>query len=103
MSKKGEQKEMQRRMKVLEQSRKKAMKKRTAAKSGKPGEKVGLIKRITNFLKDVRRELNKVSWPSRAETVSSTWVVVVVCFIFGAYFGVVDQIVGFLVNKLILN
>ena len=98
MSKKGEERERQRRIKVLERARKKA-----APKPGpsKAGEKVGLVKRITEFFKDVRREYKKVSWPPRKEAVSSTWVVVSVVFIFGFYFFIVDHIIGFFVKKLI--
>ena len=83
----------------MELARKKATKRPSPA--AKTVEKVGLIKRATNFLKDVRRELKKVTWPPRQETISSTWVVLMVVFIFGFYFSVVDTIVGFLVRKLL--
>lgn len=97
MSKKGEERERQRRMKVLEQARKSATK-----RSGPPkGEKVNVFKKTSNFLKDVRRELKKVSWPPRKETVSSTWVVLSVVFLFGFYFYIVDTLVVFLVRKLL--
>ena len=98
MSKKGEEKERLRRMKVMEKARKRATSRSSSAKTG---EKVGLIKRASSFLKDVRRELKKVSWPPRKETVSSTWVVLTVVFIFGFYSYIVDSIVGFLVRKLL--
>jgi preprotein translocase subunit SecE len=100
MSRKTEEKEMERRMKALEKARKQAASRAGSAKT-KTGEKVGLFKRITNFLKDVKRELKKVSWPPRQETISSTWVVVTVVFIFGAYFWFVDTIIGFLIRKLL--
>lgn len=100
MSKKGEEKFQKQRMKVMENARKASMKKKRGGTT-KSGEKIGLIKRTTNFLTDVYRELKKVSWPGRAETISSTWVVLVVIFIFGFYFGIVDYIMGFLVNFLL--
>ena len=97
MSKKGEEKERLRRIKVMEKARKRA----TSHPKAKSGEKVGILKRSANFLKDVRRELKKVSWPARKDTISSTWVVVSVVFIFGFYFYIVDTIVGFLVKKML--
>lgn len=84
-------------MKVMEKARKRA----TSRPKAKTGEKIGILKRTTNFLKDVRRELKKVSWPPRKDTISSTWVVVSVVFLFGFYFYIVDTIVGFFVNKLL--
>ena len=88
-------------MKVMENARKATMRKKRGSSTTKSGEKIGLAKRTTSFLKDVYRELKKVSWPSRAETTSSTWVVLIVVFIFGFYFGIVDYIMGFLVNLLL--
>ena len=95
MSKKAREKEEQRRMQALERARRQAQKKATKAKKG-PQENI--FKRLSNFLKDVRRELKKVSWPARKETVSSTWVVLTVVFLFGFYFYVVDVIVGTLIR-----
>jgi preprotein translocase subunit SecE len=98
MSKKGEEKERKRRIKTIENARNRAVKRSPKTSTG---EHVGLFTRISNFLKDVRRELKKVSWPARAETISSTYVVVSVVFVFGFYFYIVDSIVGFFVRKLL--
>ncbi len=87
-------------MKVVERERKTKMKKSSASKKA-IGPKEGLFTRISNFLKDVRREFKKVSWPPRKDTVSSTGVVVSFVFIFGFYFYIVDTIVGFLVKKML--
>lgn len=46
--------------------------------------------RIIRFLKEVKREMNKVTWPSRAEVINFTIVVIVACIIFGLYLGLVD-------------
>jgi preprotein translocase subunit SecE len=45
------------------------------------------------FLRDVRKELNNVSWPSRRELTSTTMVVIVAVFFFGFYLYVIDLIV----------
>jgi preprotein translocase subunit SecE len=50
--------------------------------------------RISSFLRDVRSEMRKVVWPSRAEVQSTTSVVIVTVFIFAAYFWLVDNVIG---------
>lgn len=50
--------------------------------------------RASSFLRDVRSEMRKVVWPSRAEVQSTTAVVIVTVFIFAAYFWLVDNIIG---------
>lgn len=42
------------------------------------------------FLRDVRSELRKVTFPSRKETVTSTIVVIMVVFVVSIYLGIVD-------------
>jgi len=48
------------------------------------------MKRIRQFIGDVRGELEKVKWPSRDEAVRLTMVVVVVSIILGVYIGTID-------------
>jgi preprotein translocase SecE subunit len=47
-----------------------------------------------DFLKDTRKELNNVSWPSRSEVTGTTVVVIVTVFFFGFFLFVVDFFVG---------
>ncbi len=56
---------------------------------------------IRLFLTDVRGELKKVSFPTRAETVGSTTVVIVFCIIVSLYLSVIDSFLVWLVGKLI--
>ena len=56
---------------------------------------------IRLFLSDVRGELKKVSFPTRAETVGSTTVVIVFCIIVSLYLSVIDSFLVWLVGKLI--
>jgi preprotein translocase subunit SecE len=54
--------------------------------------------RLGAFLTDVRAEMKKVVSPSRAEVQATTIVVIVTVFVFAAYFGAVDFLVGHLMD-----
>lgn len=43
-----------------------------------------------NFVREVIGELKKVTWPTRAETLKLTVVVIAISVIVGAYIGVLD-------------
>ncbi|HDH97206.1 MAG TPA: preprotein translocase subunit SecE [Proteobacteria bacterium] len=60
-----------------------------------------MFNKIRQFLKEVNLELKKVTWPSRKDTIASTWVVLLVILIFAAYFFVVDGIIAFLVKSVL--
>jgi preprotein translocase subunit SecE len=53
-------------------------------------DKINKIKKIKQFLKDVRVELRKVVWPTPKEALASTYVVVVFVIIVSLFLGVVD-------------
>jgi preprotein translocase subunit SecE len=59
------------------------------------------IDSIREFFIDVRGELKKVSFPTRAETVGSTTVVIVFCIIMSLYLSFVDSILVWLVGKIL--
>jgi preprotein translocase subunit SecE len=61
----------------------------------------GPISRFISFLKDARRELNWVTWPSRGETVKSTGVLLVLVGISALYLGIVDGIFTLLLDLVI--
>ena len=56
---------------------------------------------IREFFIDVRGELKKVSFPTRAETVGSTTVVIVFCIIMSLYLSFVDSVLVWVVSKII--
>lgn len=64
-----------------------------------------MFKRMTEsirlFVTNVRTEMKKVSFPSRAETIGSTTVVIVFCILMSVYLSVVDSFLSWLVGKLI--
>ena len=58
-----------------------------------PAQKLGgYPKRLRSFLHDVRVEMKQVNWPSRADVISTTVVVVVTVAFFAVFFGVTDTI-----------
>jgi preprotein translocase subunit SecE len=50
--------------------------------------------RLTTFLREVRAEIKKVTWPKRKEVTGTTLVVIVTCFIFGFFLWAVDVVMG---------
>jgi len=58
------------------------------------------LRSIVEFLKDTRKELNNVSWPSRRETIGTTFVVIAAVFFFGFFLFVVDFFVQYGMNHL---
>ena len=56
---------------------------------------------IREFFIDVRGELKKVSFPTRAETIGSTTVVIVFCIIMSLYLSFVDSVLVWLVSKIL--
>jgi len=49
-----------------------------------------LINKAVQFLRDVRFELGKVTWPSRRELLGSTVIVIIMSVIVSIFIGVVD-------------
>tara|TARA_R110000868_G_scaffold98417_6_gene270856 strand:- start:1423 stop:1611 length:189 start_codon:yes stop_codon:yes gene_type:complete len=47
------------------------------------------------FVRQVRQEMSKVTWPSRRETVVSVILVFVFSAIIGVYFLIIDRILSF--------
>ena len=55
------------------------------------GSKVtGTVADTREFLRDVRVEMKQVTWPTREDVVSTTWVVVVTVAFFGVFLWLVD-------------
>jgi preprotein translocase SecE subunit len=53
------------------------------------------FKGIIEFLKDTRKELHNVSWPSRREVTGTTFVVIAAVFFFGFFLFLVDAAVQY--------
>jgi preprotein translocase subunit SecE len=50
----------------------------------------GTVQKIFQFLKEVRFELKRVTWPSRKETFAGTMVVLIIVLIAASFLGIVD-------------
>ena len=60
-----------------------------------------MITKAFGFLAEVRAEVKKVTWPTRAEALGGTAVVVVVVLIMALFLGVVDAMLSKIVQSLI--
>jgi preprotein translocase subunit SecE len=54
-------------------------------------ERKGVVAATKEYIRDVRVEMSKVSWPSRAELRESTVVVIVMVILISVFIGVVDR------------
>ncbi len=62
---------------------------------------LGWVNRARQFLREVKVELKKVTWPSKRELIGSTIVVIVFVFIVAAYLGLIDFIYTAIIGKLL--
>ncbi len=71
-------------------------------KDKKPAaKKPGVFKRIWAFIKGMRSELKKVTWPSFRQVVNNTLVVIVVVVGSGVFIGLVDLLFKTLMGALV--
>jgi preprotein translocase subunit SecE len=55
-------------------------------------------RRLRLFFHETRVEMARVNWPSKADVISTTLVVVVTVALFAAFFAVVDSGLGYVIN-----
>ena len=58
------------------------------------------MEQVREFVKDVRVESSKVSWPTRNELRDSTIVVIVTVLIVSVFIGAVDRLLSFGIGSL---
>ncbi|MGB4704965.1 MAG: preprotein translocase subunit SecE [Candidatus Saccharicenans sp.] len=63
-------------------------------------EKLPWYKRLVNFLKDVRSELKRVTWPSKQEVYGTTVIVIITLFFFGFYLFFVDVLFSWIIAQI---
>ena len=56
---------------------------------------------IGQFVREVRQEASKVTWPSRKETTISTMMVLIMVFLAAIFFFLVDQILALGVEQIL--
>jgi len=62
---------------------------------------IGYPKRFQQFAHEARVELKHVSWPTKDDVKSTTLVVVITIFVFGAFLFVVDWLSGWIVQRVL--
>ena len=62
---------------------------------------MGVVARIREFTREVLAEFRKVTWPSRAELVNSTVVVIVVTVALAFFLGGVDVLLARAVERIL--
>ncbi len=67
---------------------------------GLSGPRVGPIGRMMQFLRDVRAEMKRVSWPSLKEVQNTTIITLVAVVFFAIYLFLVDRLWSFLLVQL---
>jgi preprotein translocase subunit SecE len=60
-----------------------------------------MISRAIEFLSEVKAEVKKVTWPSRREAVGGTAVVLVVVLLIAVFLGLIDSLLGKIIQSLI--
>jgi preprotein translocase subunit SecE len=62
---------------------------------------MSLVKRVGEYLSEVRAETLKVSWPNRKELQANTWVVILTVAILSVFLFIIDRIILFLLGLLL--
>ena len=65
------------------------------------GSITGTPRALGQFIRESRDELKKVSWPTRAQTIRYTIIVIVACIAVGMLIGGVDYLLTLLLEKII--
>ncbi|MCD6214617.1 MAG: preprotein translocase subunit SecE [Candidatus Desulfofervidus sp.] len=65
------------------------------------GSSLSQWEQITQFLRETKVELKKVTWPSKKELIGSTVVVIIFVLLIAAYFGIIDLIYTTIIGKLL--
>ena len=61
-----------------------------------------MLTRIVTFLQDVRTEMRKVTWPTRAQTLQYTIVVIAISLGVAAFLGAWDYVFTQILNRYVL-
>ena len=51
---------------------------------------MNIFSKVTKYLREVRSEMTKVTWPTRGQTVKMTLMVIVVSVVIGVFIGSLD-------------
>lgn len=59
------------------------------------------VEKVKSFIREVRAELNKITWPGKQQVWYSTLIVIFVTVLVAAYLGIVDLILTGVFAKII--
>jgi preprotein translocase subunit SecE len=65
------------------------------------GEQKSMKEKIVNFFIDIRKEMEKVTWPSKEELTESTKIVIIITLAIAAFAWVVDFAVSGMLNAIL--
>jgi len=57
--------------------------------------------KLVEFLRETRREVSKVTWPTQKETTMTTMMIVGMALLAGMFFFVVDNMLGYSVSMIL--
>jgi preprotein translocase subunit SecE len=72
-------------------------------REGSLGKSEENMAKITEFLKDVKIELGRVSWPTKKQTIQYTAIVILMSFIIAVFLASWDSIFSFILNRVLLK
>ena len=59
------------------------------------------MSKITEFAQETKREIAKVTWPTRRETVMTTTIIVLMALAAGLFFFGVDSALGYMISRIL--
>jgi preprotein translocase subunit SecE len=59
------------------------------------------VDKAKQFVGEARQELRKVTWPTKKQIVTSTWIVLLMVSIMSIFFGITDYVFGKLVKYIL--
>jgi len=63
---------------------------------------MNIFSKAANFLKEVKLEMKKVTWPTKKETLKHTMLVIGISLGVAAFLGILDFIFTWLINEFII-
>jgi len=79
---------------------KKDLAEKAAAKPKKAdkSKKVGFLKKMIRYFRDLKAEFKKIVWPSKKQIINNTLVVIVVVVVLGALIAALDSVLALIVQ-----
>lgn len=62
-----------------------------------------IVHSFIDYIKDSQKELKKVSWPTREQTIRYSFIVILVSLALSAFLGGVDYLLSYLINTFVIK